>query len=495
MAVIIVNKARSKGKINANIYGHFAEHLGRCIYGGIFVGENSGIPNENGMRKDVVDALRRLQIPVLRWPGGCFADTYHWRDGIGDLKSRKTIVNTNWGGVSENNSFGTHEFMELCRQLGCEAYFSGNVGSGSVQEMSDWVEYCNMAGISPMSAERAKNGRKEPWNVKYWGIGNEAWGCGGNMRPEYYADLCCQYSTYLRNYDAAHPIYKIASGANGDDYSWTEAVMQRAAKHIDAVSLHHYTRATQVWEHKGSATGFTKQEYYNVMKSTLYMEQLIENHARIMQKYDPAKLIGLAVDEWGTWFDVEEGTNPGFLYQQNTMRDALVAAVNLNIFNNHCDTVVMANIAQMVNVLQAMVLTEGAKMLLTPTYHVFEMYRQHQNANQLETYAQAEIIGENDALVPNLHVSASEQTDGSMLITAANLDMDKLCEVDIQVSDWGENQQVNGRLLSSSADAYNTFAASGNVSPKVMKNITITNSGFKAVLPAASVAAFTVRYE
>ena len=490
---IIINGNRSKGTINRNIYGHFAEHLGRCIYGGLYVGEDSPIPNINGVRTDVADALKALNIPVLRWPGGCFADTYHWQDGIGPREQRKTIVNTNWGGVTENNHFGTHEFMELCRQLGCEAYFSGNVGSGTVQEFSDWVEYCNMGGISPMAVLRRKNGREAPWNVKYWGIGNEAWGCGGNMRPEYYADLCRQYSTYLRNYDEKHRIYKIASGANVDDYEWTRIVAERAGHTIDALSLHYYTLPTDDWQHKGAATGFPMAEYYAVVHKALRMEELVEQHSRILRRVDPTGRLGLAVDEWGAWYDVEPGTNPGFLYQQNTMRDAMVAAVNLNIFNNHCDTVVMANIAQTVNVLQAMVLTEGAKMLRTPTYHVFSMYKEHQGARQLETYAETRLIGDAPMQSPNLHVSASEASDGSILLTAANLDAGHSVPVECLMDGLNRGSAVTGEVLSGPPGTHNTFDAPNTVVPRGMTVIQADSGRFAAVLPPCCVAAFHIR--
>ncbi|MBR2942242.1 MAG: alpha-N-arabinofuranosidase, partial [Clostridia bacterium] len=303
MARIIVNASRSKGCINPNIYGHFAEHLGRCIYGGLYVGENSEIPNVNGMRSDVVNALKAMKIPVLRWPGGCFADTYHWKDGVGPKENRATIVNTNWGGVTEDNSFGTHEFMELCRQLGCEAYFSGNVGSGTVQEMSDWIEYCNMGGVSPMAKLRRQNGQDAPFNVKFWGLGNEAWGCGGSMTAEYYADVCRQYATYMRNYDSEQRIVKIACGANTNDYHWTKTVVERAGQMIDAISLHYYTVPTGVWSHKGAATEFDSAEYYATLDKTLYMEELVENHSRIIREAGKGKKIGLVVDEWGNWFD------------------------------------------------------------------------------------------------------------------------------------------------------------------------------------------------
>ena len=490
MAKVFVNGNRSKGTINRNIYGQFSEHLGRCIYGGLYVGEDSGIPNRNGMRADAVKALRAIRVPVLRWPGGCFADTYHWRDGIGPKETRKKIVNTNWGGVTEDNSFGTHEFLELCGQIGCGAYLSGNVGSGTVQEMREWIEYCNYDGVSPMADERRKNGRENGWNVRYWGIGNEAWGCGGNMRPEFYADLCRQYSTYLSGC-GGDGIFRIASGANGDDYEWTRTVMERAGRFIDAVSLHYYTIPGD-WKHKGGAARFSRGEYYGTLEKTLRMEELVENHGRILRSLDPSGRVGLVVDEWGDWFDVEPGTNPGFLYQQNTMRDALVAAVNLNIFNNHCDTVVMANLAQTVNVLQALLLTEGEKLVLTPTYHVFDLYKGHQGAKQLESYAETRLIGEG-AAVPDLHVSASQAEDGSVLVTAANLGAADPVPVECLLSGLpGGKRRVTGRVLSGAADGCNTFDRPGNIAPRGLEGIDATDEGFRAVLPPCSVAAFTV---
>ena len=490
MSYLILNANRSVGTIHKNIYGQFSEHLGRCIYQGLYVGPDSPILNRNGMRTDVVDALKALHLPVLRWPGGCFADTYHWQDGIGPQSGRKTIVNTNWGGVTEDNSFGTHEFMELCRQIGCEPYLSGNVGSGTVQEFSDWVEYCNMPGTSPMASLRRRNGQEEPWNVRYWGIGNEAWGCGGNMRAEYYADLCRQYSTYLRSYAPDQKLFRIASGANVDDYHWTETVVERAGRQIDAVSLHYYTVPGPDGQHKGSATRFTPAEYYHTLHKALFMEELVENHSRIIRRYQGDRKIGLAVDEWGTWYDVEPGTNPGFLYQQNTMRDALVAAVNLNIFNNHCDTVWMANIAQVVNVLQAMVLTEGDRMLTTPTYHVFEMYKGHQNARQLESYAETTLLGQEEEQVPELHLSASQQQDGSILLTVANLNDARPVPLHCLLA-GARAARVEGRVLTGRPDAHNTFDAPARVAPRPL-DAALTEDGFTATLPPCSVAAFTL---
>lgn len=496
--LIFINGNRSVGTINKNIYGHFAEHLGRCIYGGLYVGEDSEIPNQNGMRTDVVNALKALDIPVIRWPGGCFADTYHWRDGIGPKSSRKTLINTTWGGVREDNSFGTHEFMELCRQLGCEAYINGNVGTGTVQEMCDWVEYCNMPGVSPMADLRRQNGQDAPWNVKYWGIGNEMWGGGGNMRADYYSDLCRQYASFLRDYDPSHKIYKIASGACDFNYDWTQRVAELTGALVDALSLHYYTIPGSEWEHKGSATKFSREEYYITMYKALQMKGLIENHTARMRQACPNKNLGLVIDEWGTWLDVEEGTNPHFLYQQNAMRDALVAAVNLNIFGDHCDSVVMANIAQTVNVLQAMILTDGPRMLCTPTYHVFHMFKGHQGARQLETYAQTALIGADgaDCKVPNLHVSASEDHNGNVLVTVVNLSDHSSVPVEIHWDGLSKFTSITGQVLSgdgAGAAACNTFDTPHQVEPKPLTNITVGTNSFTSLLPACSVAAFTLK--
>ena len=379
---IQVTLNREKGNISRYIYGQFAEHLGRCIYEGVWVGADSEIPNVNGIRQDVVEALKAIQVPVIRWPGGCFADEYHWKDGIGPTEERATIVNTHWGGVTENNHFGTHEFFELCRQVGAEAYINGNVGSGTVQEMQEWVEYMTMDGLSPMSKLRRENGQDEPWKVKFFGVGNESWGCGGNMRPEYYADLYRRYQTYVRQY-TKEPLYKIACGPNIDDYNWMDVLMKHAAPFMDGISLHHYALAS-VWEDKRPALGFPEKEWFSLIDSALKMDELITRHTTIMDKYDPDKRVGLIVDEWGSWLAVEPGTNPGFLYQQNTIRDAMIASLTLNIFHKHADRVQMANIAQMVNVLQAMILTEGAEMIKTPTYHVFDLYKNHQDATLVD---------------------------------------------------------------------------------------------------------------
>ena len=489
MSKIIVNTLERKSKINRNIYGNFSEHLGRCIYNGVYVGENSDIPNVNGMRTDVVEALKHIKLPVLRWPGGCFADEYHWKDGIGPKENRKKMVNTHWGGVVEDNSFGTHEFLELCRQIGCEPYINGNVGSGTVQEMSEWMEYMTFDGVSPMAALRAENGHPEPWKVKYFGVGNENWGCGGNMRPSYYADLYRRYQTYVRNY-GENKVFRIACGPNADDYNWTEEVMRIAGRYMDGLSLHYYTVPGD-WDKKGSATEFDEAEYYRTLKKAFYMDELVTKHAQIMDRYDPEHKVGLIVDEWGTWFDVEPGTNPGFLYQQSTMRDAMVAALTLNIFNAHSDRVAMANIAQLVNVLQAVILTEGEKMVCTPTYHVFDLYKHHQDATLLGTFAETAKIGADGETIQNLSVSASEDDAGAVHITVANLSATESCPAEITLLGRTDGA-VQGRILTGRMDAYNDFDCPENVTVRPMESLRLENGQIRCTLPACSVAEITI---
>lgn len=490
MSKLIVNKLDKKSKINRNIYGNFSEHLGRCIYNGVFVGEDSPIPNEKGMRKDVVEALRAIKLPVLRWPGGCFADEYHWKDGIGPKETRKRMVNTNWGGVVEDNSFGTHEFLEFCRQVGCEPYINGNLGSGTVQEMSEWVEYMTFDGESPMANLRRQNGQDQAWKIRYFCVGNESWGCGGNMRPEYYADLYRHYQTFLRNY-GDNKLYKIAVGPNTDDYAWTETLMKQAGPFLDAITLHYYT-VTHDWNHKGSATQFTKEDYYNTLKHACYMDELITKHTQIMDRYDPEHKVSLLVDEWGTWYDVEPGTNPGFLYQQNTMRDAMVAALTLNIFNQHSDRVAMANIAQLVNVLQSVILTEGDKMLLTPTYHVFDLYKSHHDATLLGSYVETKEVGLGEDLIDNLSVSASEDEEGVVHVTVANLSPEEACPVELSLLGQ-ELTQVSGRVLTGPMDSYNDFHTPNTVHIQPMDTIAVKDREACFQLPPCAVAELTLR--
>lgn len=483
---ITVNPDRSIGTINRNIYGHFSEHLGRCIYNGIFVGKDSPVPNVNGMRSDVVDALRHIRIPVLRWPGGCFADEYHWQDGIGPQETRKRMVNTNWGYVVEDNSFGTHEFLELCHQLGCEPYINANVGSGTVREMAEWVEYVNSDGDSSVVRQRWANGQKEPWGVKFWGVGNESWGCGGNMRPEYYADEFRRYQTYCRNY-GENKLFRIACGPNTDDYEWTEVLMQRAGRFMDGLTLHYYSTTGPTWDQKGKALEFTKSEYYELLCKASRMNDYVTRHSAIMDRYDPDHKVGLIVDEWGSWHQVEEGTNPGFLYQQNTMRDAVLAALHLNIFNRHCDRVVMANLAQTVNVLQSVILTEGKKMVLTPTYHVFDLYKAHQDAALADCFVETDRVGEGDWQVDRLTASASVK-DGVTTLTVANLSMDEAAKTEIRVPNTG---RIAARILKGEAAQYNDFDRDA-LHIEDFDAFAVRDGAIALTLPPCSVLALTI---
>lgn len=501
MAKLYINEKNKKGHINAEIYGNFSEHLGRCIYEGLYVGENSDIPNTNGMRNDVVAALREMKLPVLRWPGGCFADEYHWKDGIGPKEKRKKMINTHWGGVTEDNSFGTHEFFELCEQIGCKTYINGNVGSGTVQEMSEWVEYMTFDGLSPMAEMRKQNGHEKPWKVDYFGVGNENWGCGGNMTPSHYANLYRQYQTYVRNYNSEHPIFKICGGPNADDTYWTEQVLktcyenspQWAHGFMDGLSMHYYV-CPEGWDIKGSATEFDDRAWYKTLAKALYIETLITRHTAIMDKYDPNKKIGLICDEWGNWFACEPGTNPGFLYQQSTMRDALVAGLTLNIFNKHCDRVKMANIAQLINVLQAVILTDGPKMLLTPTYHVFHMYKYHQDAQLVESYIDGtKIIGEEkEFMVPNLQESVSVDKDGIITITLNNLSVEENEGMEIAFAEC-KPSEVTASILSNKMNAYYTFQNPENVKEEAFTAFTVTDKGIDFEIPACSVLQLRVK--
>lgn len=490
---LIINADQGTHQISRHIYGHFAEHLGRCIYEGFWVGEDSDILNTRGIRNDVVEALRKLKIPNLRWPGGCFADEYHWMDGIGPRKQRPSMVNTHWGGTVENNHFGTHEFFDLCEMLGAEPYICGNVGSGTVQEMSQWMEYCTHPGGTPMSELRKKNGREEPWRLKYFGVGNESWGCGGSMRPEYYADEYRRYQTYVRRYGENKP-YKIACGANAQDYEWTEVLMRRAGGLMSGLSLHYYSLAGTDWHKKGSATQFTAAEYFITLKNCLKLEELLERHGAIMDRYDPQKRVGLIVDEWGTWWDVEPGTNRGFLYQQNTLRDALVAGLSLNIFNKYCDRVHMANIAQTVNVLQAMILTDKEKMILTPTYHVFEMFKKHQDATLLPVHLSSQEYSSDDTAIPAISASASKDDAGDIHITLCNTDPTKTAELTCELRGI-TNKSVSGRVLTANQlNAHNTFDAPNAITPRALGDdkIRLEGNSLQINLPPASVVALTM---
>ncbi|OPZ19070.1 MAG: Intracellular exo-alpha-L-arabinofuranosidase 2 [candidate division BRC1 bacterium ADurb.BinA364] len=486
---LIVNADQGRHKISRHIYGHFSEHLGRCIYGGYWVGEDSPIANTRGIRDDIVAALRAIKIPNLRWPGGCFADEYHWMDGIGPREERPSMVNTHWGGVVENNHFGTHEFLDLCELLGCEPYICGNVGSGTVREMAQWVEYLNCSDDSPMARLRRKNGRKDAWNVRFFGVGNENWGCGGRMRPEYYADEYRRYAVYCREWSNT-PLAKIACGPNNDNYAWTEVLMREAAGQMWGLALHYYTSLSLPGQGRTYyATGFAEDQWFPFLQRALRIEELIERHSAIMDRYDPAKRVALAVDEWGSWYKAEPGTNPRFLYQQNSLRDALIAGLHLNAFNRACDRVRMANIAQTVNVLQAMILTEDEKMILTPSYHVFDMWKGHQDATMLPIHLDCEKYEFGGQAIPGISASASLGGEGRILVTLCNLNASKPLELKCELR-GATVSKAQGRILTAGAlDAHNTFEAPDAVRPAEFAEFKIDGAGLAIQLPARSAVA------
>ena len=490
VAEATIHADRSGPRVNKEIFGQFAEHLGAGIYGGIWVGENSKIPNTRGYRNDVLEALRNLKVPVIRWPGGCFADEYNWREGVGPRAKRPVKINTHWGKVEEPNTFGTHEFLEFTELVGAQAYVSGNVGSGSPREMAEWVEYMTSPAGS-LASERAANGRKEPFQVPFFGLGNELWGCGGSMRPEYAADVTRRYSTFIKT-PAGVRIRKMASGPSDADYNWTEVMMRDAGRQIDGIGMHYYT-ITNNWQNKGSATAFDESAWARTLAATLRMDEYISKHSAIMDKYDPAKRVWLGVDEWGTWHDVEPGTNPGFLYQQNSLRDALVAAMNFNIFVKHADRVKMANIAQMINVLQAMILTKEEKMVLTPTYHVFDLYKVYQDATSLPVELTSPYYHKDAVAIPAVSASAVRDAGGAIHIGLANADPNRAIAVSAKIA-GAQPAGVSGRIVTAPAiNSVNTFEKPSTVAPAAFSGARMEGGTLSVTLPAKSVVMLDLR--
>ncbi|WP_020210164.1 alpha-N-arabinofuranosidase [Gilvimarinus chinensis] len=442
--------------IHKDIYGQFAEHLGRGIYEGVWVGEDSDIPNTRGFRNDVLNALRDINVPLVRWPGGCFADEYHWREGIGPRDERPVKVNTHWGGVEEPNTFGTHEFFEFVELLGADAYVNGNLGSGSVQEMAEWMEYMTGDKGSTLAEERRKNGREEPFEIAYFGVGNEAWGCGGHMRPEYYSDLYRHYSTFLKAPHGKMPKL-VASGGTGDDTSWTDVLSKNVEQKMDGISFHYYTLPLGDWDKKGRAVDFPKDEWAKTMAQTYEMDRFIQMNLAVLEENDPDNTVKLYVDEWGTWYDPEPERDPGFLYQQNTLRDAVVAAVNFNIFHKYADRVTMTNIAQMVNVLQAMILTDKEKMVLTPTYYAYGLYKVFQNSTSIPFEIKAPGYKVGDKSVPAVTASVARGDDGKLYMALVNLDPENGADIKLDIDGVTAKRAVGQMLTAEAMDARNTF--------------------------------------
>lgn len=484
---ITINADQELSFIDRHIYGHFAEHLGTGIYGGVWVGEDSDIPNTEGFRTDVLEALQHIEVPNIRWPGGCFADEYFWMDGIGPRDERPARINTHWGMVIEDNSFGTHEFLRFTELLDAEPVVAMNVGSGTPREMQQWIEYMNYDGESEMANLRRQHGRDEPWGVKYVGVGNESWGCGGNMRPEYYADLYRQFATYTRNY-SGNEIFRVASGYDGARYWWTDTMMERAGRMMEGISLHYYTVAGPSWSNKGPSTGFGEDLYFSGLEAALRLDQYIQGHSNRMDRHDPNKRVALVVDEWGIWTDPLPGSNPGFLQQQNSLRDALIASVSLDILNKHSDRVRMANIAQMVNVLQAMIRTEGEQMHLTPTYHVFDMYRVHFDTQLLHTQLDVEDYEYNGDRIPAISMTASKNDNGSINLTLTNLSANDVHQVEVDIRGQEIRNAGQGQILTADeVDAINTFDDPDRVTLEEFSDFQLGDNQLTVNLPAKAV--------
>jgi len=489
-ARFILNADLGRDTISRHIYGQFAEHLGRDIYDGVWTKDAGGAWH---LRDDVVDALKRLHIPNVRWPGGCFADYYHWRDGVGPAAKRPKMVNTLWGNVVEDNSFGSLEYFELMRRIGAEPFVVGNVGTGHPREMAEWWEYLNHPGGSALADQRVADGHAAPFNVRRWGVGNESWGCGGAMRPEFYADQYRRFAEFLRAFNDSTRPFRIATGPSDDNYTWTDVMMREAGGMIDGLDMHYYTLVGN-WTNKGSATSFGEREWFTAMKKARRVDEYITRHASIMDKYDPAKRVALIVGEWGMWHDVEPGTNPGFLYQQNTMRDALVASTSLDIFNRHADRVRGANIAQMVNVLQSMILTKGPQLVLTPTYHVFEMYTVHQDAVLLPLAVmdagQYAFGGDSIAAVS---ASASRDRSGVVHLTMSNVDAQRAREVSVELRGLSATS-VSGRVLTGPAiTSHNSFEQPDVVKPAAFTAARISGGRLTVTLPPHSLVVLTLQ--
>ena len=487
---LVVNADQPGPVIHRNVYGQFAEHLGTGIYEGMWVGPDSKIPNVRGWRKDVVAALKELHVPLVRWPGGCFADEYHWREGIGARKSRPVKVNTTWGGVPENNAVGTHEFFDLVEQLGAEAYVNGNLGTGSAQEMAEWLEYMTAEGNSTLAQLRRKNGRDKPFRVNYFAVGNEAWGCGGNMRPEFYADQFRQVATFLKTPRDNRPVL-IASGGNDLQTNWTE-VLSKGVHGVNAISHHAYTLPTGKWERKGAATGFPEAEWISTLANTQRIDEIITKNSAILDQNDPSKKIGFYFDEWGSWYDPEPGSNPGFLVQRNTLRDALLAALHFNVFHAHADRVQMTNVAQMVNVLQAMILTAKDKLVLTPTYHAFALYTPFQDATSLPARIENNPLYKVGATeMPGLSATAARGKDGKLYIGLVNSNATQAAELTLQVG-AGAPKAVHGKLLTAGAmDAQNELGKPAEVAP-VAFDAQAADGKLTLKLPAKSIVVVAI---
>lgn len=478
--------------ISPRLYGHFAEHLGRCCYDGLWIGsQDAGIPQQNGFRTDVIQALRRLPVPLLRWPGGCYADHYHWRDGIGPLEERPIRLGMSCGlQVEDNNHLGTHEFLWLCAQIGAEPYLAGNVGSGTPQELCDWLEYCNTAVATTWGRLRAANGAPQPFGVKLWGVGNENWGCGGNYDAATYAREYVRYATMLRHVDPGAELVVC-----GHDDDWNIELLATIGKHlrlVDHLSIHRY------WTHGGAETGFTETEYYNLLAEAAETEAFVQRTTAILQEATGGKQqIGIALDEWGVWHPEARPWGPGeverrepITYEQaGTLRDALAAAIALEGFHRQSHVLSMANLAQIVNVLHAPVMTEGERLWLTPTYHALQLHTPHLGALALPVeVSQGANLPDGSSSVS----ATASRTEAGLAITLINRHYSE--EASVQLICPGAPGKAQGQLLAASSPAAaNSAAQPDAVTPRSLAVVPDGPDGWRVELPPHSLATVLLR--
>jgi alpha-N-arabinofuranosidase len=479
MNSVLICSDSGKARISKHIYGHFAESPGTAVYPGIWVGPDSSIPNTRGIRKDVVEALQNVKAANLRWPGGAYAERYRWRDGIGPLSSRKPHEEFN----DETNEFGTHEFLDFCDMVGCEPYLCCSTTSGTVEEARDWLRYLTADDDSGPAKLRRKNGRREPWNARLWAVGNEVWAYCDKPAP--YAGKFLEYEEAMRA-ATDQDLYLVACGPGGTRYDWTDTLMRIVGTRMEGLAFHHYTLAGP-WADKGPALGFTEQHWALSMQNSFGIETMVYKHSEIMDRYDPGKKVALVMDEWGVWHSGASHMPEDCPHSPGTIRDAIVAAMMLNMFNNHCERLRVANIAMLVNALHPLYITHEDRLLRTPTSHVYEMFTVHHEATMLPLITTADRGLPYDYTMPGFNASASRDDAGRIHLTLCNVTVDSDREISCRLAS-GNINSARGRILTSDAiDGHNTFREPDRVAPAPFEGASIDNGIVKIALPARSV--------
>ena len=499
------------GVVSPDIYGHFTENLSGVVYDGIWVGKNSSIPNEDGIRKELITEMRKINPPVVRFPGGCFADSYDWRDGIGpeDKRPRRT----NFWADSESpsapadhrydpNQFGTNEFVHFCKLLGSQPYLAANLRSLPAEQFYRWVEYCNSpAGSTALADERAAAGYAQPFDVRFWGVGNEAWGCGGNFTAAEYAAEFRRYTTWVPRY--GQTLSFIGSGPNVDDWEWTrgffEEIVRKGRWQIRSVygwALHHYAwnlsrGKTQDWvQGKGDALKFEAVDWYELLSQGDRMQSLIDGHWQIMGEFDHDHSVKLVVDEWGPWYRPGGEATPGDQLEQiPTMRDAVFSAMTLDIFNRNPEKIAMANCAQLINCLNSLYVAHEDKFCVTPVGHIFEMYKAHQGGQGIRTlFSAPPVLYDRDGHTANFWGLSGSATlhDKQLVLTIVNPHVSESRETMIAIHGGAVHSAAATILANADIHAHNTFEQKDAVTPRT-QTAEVQDGGLTFVFPAASV--------